>query len=588
MRKAVVLMLSMVFGLSALGFASQVPWSNVRDPDATVGLREYAQCVEGDSIECPAGALQEGEPICHDGYADAYNGGCNSYPEMFTVLKPSCHMITLCGTSGVYDNYETRDTDWFQIALVGQTDLTFCCTAEFPLQLLVIDGNTGCPVAGEDVLAAATAAPCEQACIQITLQAGTYWLWVGPSDWVAVPCGSAYVMTVALGCSIDPLSLDFGSVAVGSYQDMDFTITNTCGEPLSGSVSEVCVPYSVVSGGGNYTLAPGDSMTVTVRFAPTLIGPQPCQIAAGIDCPAVECTGTGVPIYCSFPCWTWAAGCLRGLNQDASTLPACIRDSHFDDAFPNGLVVGVSGPGRHKATWTSAAAIQAFTCGYGLPAVLGRDYVDPGNGHLASIFGEVMALRLNREFSCKGYFTDRSMCYGTAVVPPQVPRFAGLTVDQLLDVADQALSGKASALVPYGNSLMRLQSAVAYMNQLHGDCGRLVAPPPIQQLIGDEDLPDATAKPLPSRVSVTSHPNPLQTSVTISLALPAAGNVSLEIYDVQGRRVVTMASQPMGEGYHDVTWNGADDSGVQVVSGLYFLRVQVDGRAAVVHKLTKL
>jgi flagellar hook assembly protein FlgD len=44
----------------------------------------------------------------------------------------------------------------------------------------------------------------------------------------------------------------------------------------------------------------------------------------------------------------------------------------------------------------------------------------------------------------------------------------------------------------------------------------------------------------------------------------------------------------MGEGYHDVTWNGADDSGAQAASGVYFLRVQVDGRAAVMHKLTKL
>jgi flagellar hook assembly protein FlgD len=125
------------------------------------------------------------------------------------------------------------------------------------------------------------------------------------------------------------------------------------------------------------------------------------------------------------------------------------------------------------------------------------------------------------------------------------------------------------------------------MNQLYGDCGRLVVPPPIQELVADEDLPGATAKALPPQVSVTSHPNPLQTSVTIRLALPAAGNVSMEIYDVRGRRVVTMASQPMGEGYHDVTWNGADDSGVPVVSGVYFLRVQVDGRVAVVHKLTK-
>jgi hypothetical protein len=37
-----------------------------------------------------------------------------------------------------------------------------------------------------------------------------------------------------------------------------------------------------------------------------------------------------------------------------------------------------------------------------------------------------------------------------------------------------------------------------------------------------------------------------------------------------------------------VAWDGADDAGVPVAAGVYFLRVQVDGRTAVMHKLTKL
>ncbi|MFZ1948285.1 MAG: FlgD immunoglobulin-like domain containing protein, partial [bacterium] len=249
--------------------------------------------------------------------------------------------------------------------------------------------------------------------------------------------------------------------------------------------------------------------------------------------------------------------------------------------------VGVNAPGRHKATWTSADAVRAFACGYGIPMALGQDYVDPASNRLGSIYGEMVALRLNREFSCQGYFTEFSKCFGTAVVPPEVLKFAGLTVDQLLAVADQALGGNADALLPYGNSLFRLQSALAYMNQLYDDCGGLVSDDRLQQKFDDE-LPGGTANPLPSQVLVTSHPNPLETSVTISLALPAAGNVSMEIYDVQGRSVVTMASRPMSEGRHDVTWDGADKAGAPVAAGVYFLRVQVDGQTAVMHKMTKL
>jgi flagellar hook assembly protein FlgD len=95
-------------------------------------------------------------------------------------------------------------------------------------------------------------------------------------------------------------------------------------------------------------------------------------------------------------------------------------------------------------------------------------------------------------------------------------------------------------------------------------------------------------EPLPAEVLVTSRPNPLESSATIGLALPAAGNASLDLYDVRGRRVATIASGLMPQANHDLTWNGVDDSGAPVASGAYFLRVRVDGRVAVMHKLTKL
>ena len=489
MKKTVVLTLAVLFGLSASVLAQAlISTSNKRDPNSEYPAPRIlvpAQC----EVECPPGAVQEGEPTCYDRYDDEYNGGCNSDPYVFSTLELTCNTVTVCGTSGVYDDNSTRDTDWFQIDLVDETDLSFCCTAEFPLQILVINGSQGCD--GRQILYSGFGNECEEACIEATLPAGTYWLWVGPSNWTNIPCGSKYVMTV-----------------------------NT-------------------------------------------------------------------RVFCSFPCWNWTGDCLKGPNRDVSTLPACIRDDNFAAAFPNGLVVGVSAPGRHTATWTSAAAIKEFKCGYGLPAALDGNYVDPAAGQLGSIYGEAVALRLNREFSCKGYFSDRARCYGEDVVPAEVPRFSGLTVDQLLALADQALSGNASALVPYGSSLLRLQNALAYMNHLHEDAGCVAMPLPDLHQIGD-NTPVGTKGAPPEVLSVISRPNPTEGGATIGLALPAAGNVSLELYDVRGRRVATIASRPMSEGYHDVPWNGTDDSGAPVASGLYFLRVRVDGQVAVTQKLTKL
>ena len=49
-----------------------------------------------------------------------------------------------------------------------------------------------------------------------------------------------------------------------------------------------------------------------------------------------------------------------------------------------------------------------------------------------------------------------------------------------------------------------------------------------------------------------------------------------------------MARERMGAGYRDVIWNGADGGGMPVVSGVYFLRVQVDGQLMAMQKLMKL
>jgi predicted metalloprotease len=76
--------------------------------------------------------------------------------------------------------------------------------------------------------------------------------------------GSGYIPCTI---SVTPASRDFGSVQVGSYADLTFTVQNTGGGTISGSVS-TSVPFSIVSGGA-YNLSAGQSQTVTVRFSPT-------------------------------------------------------------------------------------------------------------------------------------------------------------------------------------------------------------------------------------------------------------------------------------------------------------------------------
>ncbi len=86
------------------------------------------------------------------------------------------------------------------------------------------------------------------------------------------------------------------------------------------------------------------------------------------------------------------------------------------------------------------------------------------------------------------------------------------------------------------------------------------------------DLEDARLLP--------NAPNPFNPRTELRFALDAEGSVGLEIYDARGRRVAHFAPAVYGAGDHAVTWNGADDSGRPVASGVYRVRMtaQVDGR----------
>ncbi|UCF06280.1 MAG: choice-of-anchor D domain-containing protein [bacterium] len=97
-------------------------------------------------------------------------------------------------------------------------------------------------------------------------------------------------------CEVEPASIDFDSVSVVDSKDRTFTIRNTGGATLTGSVSESCPHYSIVNGGGPYSIPSGDTLVVTVRLEPADTGMHNCTIDTGDSvCVDVSCTGVGTP-----------------------------------------------------------------------------------------------------------------------------------------------------------------------------------------------------------------------------------------------------------------------------------------------------
>ena len=81
-----------------------------------------------------------------------------------------------------------------------------------------------------------------------------------------------------------------------------------------------------------------------------------------------------------------------------------------------------------------------------------------------------------------------------------------------------------------------------------------------------------------------NYPNPFNSSTTIRYRLAEPGRVRLEIFDVQGRKVKTLADSYAGVGVYQVEWDGTDASGEPVATGVYLARLQ-KGSISLVHKM---
>jgi len=67
-----------------------------------------------------------------------------------------------------------------------------------------------------------------------------------------------------------------------------------------------------------------------------------------------------------------------------------------------------------------------------------------------------------------------------------------------------------------------------------------------------------------------NYPNPFNPETRIRFELSSRGRVKLSVYSVKGELIRTLVEKEMPTGPHSVRWNGRDDSGRSVASGVYF------------------
>jgi hypothetical protein len=86
---------------------------------------------------------------------------------------------------------------------------------------------------------------------------------------------------------------------------------------------------------------------------------------------------------------------------------------------------------------------------------------------------------------------------------------------------------------------------------------------------------DSTEKePQPQKFALLgNYPNPFNPATEIEFQIPEASHVTLAVYNITGQKICTLLDGEMTAGVHQVRWEGTDEFGSKVTSGIYIYQL---------------
>ena len=81
-----------------------------------------------------------------------------------------------------------------------------------------------------------------------------------------------------------------------------------------------------------------------------------------------------------------------------------------------------------------------------------------------------------------------------------------------------------------------------------------------------------------------NYPNPFNPITTINYSLKENSRVSLNIYNIKGQKIKTLTHNEFIKGDHSIIWNGDDNFGISVSSGIYYYKLNVNGKTKAIKK----
>ena len=111
--------------------------------------------------------------------------------------------------------------------------------------------------------------------------------------------------------------------------------------------------------------------------------------------------------------------------------------------------------------------------------------------------------------------------------------------------------------------------AIYYIHPGHGYSD------PVEVQLTTPDLNDENddTDPFVKTELIGNYPNPFNPDTNINFSLSIASNLGVEIYNTKGQKIKTLVDEYYPAGEHNIVWNGTDDNGTSVASGVYFYRM---------------
>jgi len=89
---------------------------------------------------------------------------------------------------------------------------------------------------------------------------------------------------------------------------------------------------------------------------------------------------------------------------------------------------------------------------------------------------------------------------------------------------------------------------------------------------------------LNSQVTLMNYPNPFNPLTKIEFSVNNDSNIDLSIYNLKGQKIKTLTNKEISKGNHSIIWNGDDEFGNSVGSGIYFYNLKTNGKTEAVKK----